>query len=239
MLPYFILGIALLAGLLLVSRWYVSAEPKTLMKVLKWLSLGIIVVIGLFLALTGRLAWAFAVLPVLFAWFMRFRAAARTFKNFSRMAGAATGRGGGQDSSEVETRFLRMSLNHSTGEMEGEILDGPHRSRFLGEMTLEELVALLQAFRSEDDQSAQVLEAYLDRCHPEWRDRAENGSSNGSFKDEMDRQEAFEILGLEEGALPEQIKEAHHRLIAGLHPDHGGSTYLAAKINRAKDLLLS
>jgi hypothetical protein len=236
-LPYFILGIALLASLILISRWYVSADPKTLVKVLKWLSLGVIVIVALFLAITGRLAWAFAALPALFMWFMRFRSAARTFKNFSRMAGAASG--AGDASSEVETRYLRMSLDHASGDMDGEILEGPHKGRHLRDLDVVALVGLLEACWSEDEQSAQVLEAYLDRLHPDWRDTANNKGGNGFFKDEMDVSEALDILGLDAGAEPEQIKEAHHRLIAGLHPDHGGSTYLAAKINRAKDVLLS
>ncbi len=238
MLPYFILGIALLAGLLLASRWYVSADPKTLVKLLKWLSLALILSVGLFLALTGRLAWAFATLPALFAWFMRFRTAARMFKNFSRMAQGSSGNPG-DASSEVETRFLSMTLDHATGDMEGEVLEGPYKGRRLGSLAVEELVDLLQTCWREDEQSGQILEAYLDRLHPDWREQAHASSGNGFFKEEMDRQEALEILGLDENAGREDIKEAHHRLIAGLHPDHGGSTYLAAKINRAKDVLLS
>jgi len=234
-LPYFVLGVALLVGLLLTMRWYVSADPKTLLKALKWLSLGLIVVIGLFLALTGRLAWAFVTLPVLVGWFMRFRSAARMFKNFSRMAGGASG-ASGETSSEVETRFLRMTLDHASGAMDGEILEGPHKGRTLSQLGQNDVVGLLGVCRGQDEQSAQILEAYLDRRYPQWRDEA---ASNGSFKGEMDRREALDILGLSDGASVEQIKEAHHRLIAGLHPDHGGSTYLAAKINRAKDLLLA
>lgn len=232
MLAYFILGIALLAGFLLSIRWYVSADPKTLLKVLKWLSLGAIIVIGLFLALSGRLAWAFVTLPVLIGWFMRFRSAARMFKNFSRMAsgGASTA------SSEVETRFLRMTLNHGSGEMDGEILEGPNKGRRLSEVGQHGIVSLLKACWSEDEQSAQILEAYLDRYFPDWRDGTEK---ENTFKDEMDRAEALEILGLSEQASTDEIKAAYHRLIAGIHPDHGGSTYLAAKINRAKDVLLS
>lgn len=236
MLPYFILGIALLVGLLLSMRWYVSADPKTILKVLKWLSLGFIVVVGLFLALSGRLAWAVMILPVLVGWFMRFRSAARMFKNFSRMAGGASGASGSSGASEVETRFLRMSLDHASGQMDGEVLEGPFKGRTLSQLGQQDVIDLFEVCRGVDEQSAQILEAYLDRLYPDWRDAA---ASNGSFKDEMDPKEALDILGLPKGASTEQIKEAHHRLIAGLHPDHGGSTYLAAKINRAKDVLLS
>lgn len=235
MLPYFILGLALLAGIILASRWYISADPKTLVKVLKWLSLGTILIIGLFLAVTGRLGWAIATLPALFVWFMRFRTAAQVFKNFSRMT-----QGTNQNaSSEVETRFLRMSLNHESGDMDGEILEGAFRGRRIGSLNEAELLELLRVCLAEDDESAQILEAYLDRIHPDWRNHAENENGYGFFKDEMDRDEALEILGLQKDASAEEIKEAHHRLIQGLHPDHGGSTYLAAKINRAKDVLLS
>lgn len=236
MLFFFILGVVLLTGLLLSMRWYVAVTPKTLLKALKWLSLGLIVSIGLFLALTGRLAWAFVTLPVLFGWLMRFRSAATMFKNFSRVRGRAQSTG----SSEVETRFLRMTLDHGSGAMDGEIIEGPHKGRLLSEIGQYMVVNLLKQCWSEDEQSAQILETYLDRHYPDWRTMTESDAGPGmSFKDSMDRSEAFEILGLSEEATDEEVKAAYLRLIAGLHPDHGGSTYLAAKINRAKDVLLS
>jgi hypothetical protein len=217
-------------------RWYVAATPKTLLKVLKWLSLGLIVSIGLFLAQTGRLAWAFVTLPVLIGWLMRFRSAAKMFKNFSLMSGKAQPTG----SSEVETRFLRMTLDHGSGGMDGEIIEGPYKGRLLSEVGQQAVVNILKQCWSEDEQSVQILETYLDHHYPDWRIMSESEAGPGmSSTDGMDRGEAFEILGLSEEATNEQVKAAYLRLIAGLHPDHGGSTYLAAKINRAKDVLLS
>ncbi len=240
MFAYYILGIALLIGLLLAGRWFASTDSKTLAKVLKWLAISFILAVAVFFLVTGRLGWALMALPALLPWFLRFRSVARTAKNFSRMAQAGGGGGTGQ-TSEVETRFLRMSLDHDSGAMNGEVIDGPYAGRSLDTMALDELIALLNLCLVEDQQSAQVLEAYLDRIHADWREKAAaaDGPCQGAFGNgAMSREEAYQILGLESGATGIEIKEAHHRLIAGLHPDHGGSTYLAAKINQAKDVLL-
>ena len=248
MLPYFVLGIALLAGLLLAGRWFIAADPKTLVKVLKGLLFGIIGLVAVFFLLTGRLAWALFALPALLPWFMRARSAHRMYKTFSRMAaagGGGPGAGTGQ-SSDVETRFLRMALNHDSGQMTGEVLEGDYAGRTLDSMSMDEVVDLLRVCWIEDQPSAQVLEAYLNRVHPDWRQspggaaaaNADSGRQESPRGGDMTRAEALDVLGLDDGASEKDIKDAHHRLIGGLHPDHGGSTYLAAKINQAKDVLL-
>ena len=244
MLPYFVLGIALLAGLLLAARWFAAADPKALAKSLKWIFLGLVLAVIVFFAVTGRLVWALMAIPVLLPWIMRFRAVARTARNFSRMAasmgggpGAATGQ-----TSEVETEFLRVVLDHDSGTMSGEVIAGSFSGRRIEGMSVDELIDLLIQCQSQDEQSAQVLAAYLERAHPDWRERAARGGGGdgGGFgRTAMDRDEAYQVLGLEPGAGVDEVKEAYHRLMAGLHPDHGGSTYLAAKINQAKDVLLN
>ena len=242
MFPLFILGFALLAGLLLAGRWFTTADPKTLIKVLKWLLFGVIGGVALFFVFTGRLAWAFFAVPALLPWFMRARRAHRMYKTFSRMAsggpGSAGKEGAGQ-SSDVETRFLRMALDHATGKMTGDVLEGDYAGRTLDSMSVNELVDLLKTCWVEDQPSAQVLETYINRIHPDWRQTTQDdGKGAGSGAGPMTRSQALEILGLGEGAGEQEIKDAHRRLIAGLHPDHGGSTFLAAQINRAKDVLL-
>ena len=243
MLPYFILGVALLTGVVLAGRWFMTAEPRSIIGVFKWTGLAMVIVVVVFFAVTGRLGWALMMLPVLLPWFMRFRALARTAKNFSRMSAGMGGGGGAGQGSKVETRFLRVTLDHGSGAMEGEVLEGEYAGRVLEELSLGELVDLLRTCWVEDERSAQVLEAYLDRNHQDWREQystgdAGTGRAGASGKGAMTEHEALEVLGLEPGAGADEIKEAYRRLIANLHPDHGGSSYLAAKINQAKDVLL-
>ena len=247
MFPYLILGIALLAGVLLAGRWFVAADPKALVKGLRWALFGLIGAAILFFIFERRFDWALFTLPALIPWFLRARSAHRLFKTFSRMSQAAGGgpaAGSGQ-TSDVDTRFLRMTLDHDTGDMAGEIKEGRYAGRPVATLSLGELVDLLKTCWVEDQQSAQVLEAYLNRVHPDWREQAQRADAGAGGPGgrpasgaAIGRAEALDILGLKQGATADEIKEAHRRLIAGLHPDHGGSTYLAAKINQARDVLL-
>ena len=246
MLPYFILGLALLVAALGIIRLFVSVEPKVLMQAARWTAVGGIALFALYLTVTGRLSWALMMLPAMMPWLVRFRQAQRMAKNFQRMSqrmrGGPTGR-----TSDVETRFLKMALDHDTGRMTGEVREGAYAGRSLDAMPLEALLDLLNVCRREDEASAHVLESFLDRAHDGWRERtsgrAENAGTGGTARGTtppggMSREEALAVLGLKAGARPEEIKEAHRRFISNLHPDVGGSTYLAAKINQAKDVLL-
>ncbi len=238
-MPYFFLGIALLAAALLLARWFVNAEPQ---KIAANLKVGGAVVLGLIcllLLVTGRFSLLMMVFALLF--FIR-----RALKAGRLGAHTASGPSPGQ-ASEVRTRYLQMMLDHDSGEMDGEILDGRFMGMWLSQLGLTELLQLLADYEDEDPQSASVLEAYLDRTRDDaWRKHTQDGSGEGAQEGEgrarpggaMSRDEALEILGLREGATAAQIREAHRRLMQKIHPDHGGSNYLAAKLNEAKDLLL-
>ncbi len=241
-MSYLILGIALLAGFLLAGRWFVSADPKTLVKALKWLLIGGIITIAAFFLFTGRIAWAIAALPALLPWLIRLRRVARTAKAFHRMSQRGRGHSSGQTSA-VHTRYLQMELDHDTGAMWGTVVYGALSGRDLQDLSDVEILGLFSECRQNDPESAQILEAYLDRERPDWRtdwqDSTSDGNSAGTHQPgAMTRAEAYEVLGLEEGAPEEAIRDAHRRLIAHLHPDKGGSTFLAAKVNQAKDVLL-
>jgi hypothetical protein len=117
----------------------------------------------------------------------------------------------------------------------------------LGELAPADLMALLQECRVNDPQSTPILESYLDRVHgAEWRgaedpagDSRSGGRSGAAPSGRaMTVEVAYDILGLAAGAGKDEIRDAHHKLMLKNHPDHGGSTYIAAKINQAKDLLL-
>jgi hypothetical protein len=147
-------------------------------------------------------------------------------------------------SSEVETDLIRMRLDHDSGAMSGVVRRGIFAGRRLDELTRSELVALWRQCRLEDEPGSNLLEAYLDRLMPDWRVEGQRSGSTGSGKsssrpaDAMTRAEAYEVLGLSWGAGEADIREAHRRLMLKLHPDQGGSTYLAAKLNRAREVLL-
>ncbi|HJP36864.1 MAG: molecular chaperone DnaJ [Gammaproteobacteria bacterium] len=168
--------------------------------------------------------------------------AANAFKSFRKRATGSPEPAPGQ-TSDVETQFLRMSLDHDSGELDGVVLKGPFQGRRLNELKLEDLLALLATCRSEDPKSAAVLETYLDRIHGDaWRD-AEPGDRQQATSDggppEMSLKEARRILEVETNATREDIIAAHRRLMQKMHPDRGGSTFLAAKINQAKETLLN
>ena len=143
--------------------------------------------------------------------------------------------------SEVRSAGLEMTLEHDTGEMDGRVLTGRHAGRQLSELGLPELLEVAGEFRGDAD-SLRLLESYLDRAHPGWRDdlqaEALHGHGAASRAGRMDAQEAYEILGLEPDASEAEVREAHRRLMKQLHPDRGGSAALAAKINEAKDRIV-
>jgi hypothetical protein len=125
--------------------------------------------------------------------------------------------------------------------MRGRVLQGLFQGRDIESLSPADMALLWQDCRYTDPQSAQLIEAYLDRSHPTWREdmaRGESAMSRGP-DGRMTVKEALEILGLKPGASEEEIRRAHRDLMLRLHPDRGGSTYLATKINEAKDVALA
>lgn len=231
---YLLGGFAVLSGFLLLVYLFINADPARLARGLKVTGIVIAVLAVATLAISGRLAALLMPLAMLMPLLIRVRS---LLDRYRPPAGGQT--------STVATAFLRMTLDHDTGSMEGTILRGRFAGMRMDELGPADLLALLRECRAEDEEGARLLEAYLDRVRPDWRDELAGeragGAGAGSARPasgDMTVEEAYAILGLSPGADAEAIKEAHRRLMVKLHPDHGGSDYLATKINRARDVLL-
>jgi hypothetical protein len=208
-------------------------------------ALAIVGVAMMYLGVTGKLHWLFVLvgsaLPfasTLMRWGLRFWRTAALLRGLRGLMGQSsqtqqpgTTKSSGQ-TSEVNTDYIRMVLDHDTGEMSGEIVSSKFSGCKLSDLSISELKEFYTLV-SDDVDSVNVLEAYLDREHTEWR----SGETSDTRVD-LSEQEALEILGLEPGASEADIKLAHRRIIQKLHPDRGGSTFLASQVNEAKDLLL-
>ena len=238
---------AVLAGVafvLLVRMLWTNTQPRKGSMLLT--TAAAVLVVGLaVLAATGRMHWLLAAGAAVFPFLrrglslLRFLPLLRRVMPLAGQAFAARPAGVGAapsapEQSEVATGELRMILHHASGRMDGEVLAGSFAGRSLSDLALEDLRALRAAFGDPD--SVRLLDSYLERVHPGWEDVAGQGRSGPDG--DMTRQRALEVLGLDAGASREDIVEAHRRLIQKLHPDRGGSTYLAVTLNEAKRVLL-
>ena len=231
---FLLLGIVLIVIPVLVML-FLKASPARLAAILRVLAGSVLLAAGTLLATRGL---ALVGGPIAFFGFMMLSRALGVGPFGRWPMGRRKAQG---QTSSVRTKMLAMELDHDSGSMDGEILAGEFAGRRLTDLKLEELVVLMGECSAAKDQSLALLEAYLDRAHPDWRDGAQRegtASAPGGASAKMTMGEAYEILGLEPGAGEEEIVAAHRRMMKQYHPDQGGSDYLAARINQAKDLLL-
>lgn len=237
---YFALGFIALVGIIYLLRGVSKVDTSVLATVLRYIAIAVMVV-GLGLLIVGGRIGSVMLLAGLgyLVW--------RRWEARGGAAGIGAQRQG--PSSGVDTAYLSVSLHHETGTVDGLVKRGQFKGRRLGELSRADLLLLLDEVRREDSEAVPVLEAYLDRIHgPEWRSEGSAAGTEAGGRDQggperrMDsalaRDEALAMLGLQPGATEAQIREAHHRLMLKLHPDHGGSDYLAARLNEARDVLL-
>lgn len=228
----FLAGGLLLFGLFALARGFGSAKPADIAFAVRTF---VAVVSGLAstgLLLAGRYG---AAVILLVATFLTIGAIRRSRRGADPWP--AGDRAGGAHVSSIDTDLLHMTLDRETGEVDGRVKTGIFAGRDLGALGLRDLLRLLNEAAMRDPQSTALLESYLDARHPDWRESASSETPSPS-EDSMTVATALEILGLEDGASVDAIKRAHRRLMARHHPDRGGSTWLAAQVNRAKDVLL-
>jgi hypothetical protein len=224
-MPYIALALVGIVGLFLLMRLVATMPPAQLVRGL-YIGGALVGVGGIvFLIAAGREALAFGLAGLAIPFLRRWRG-----HIWGKRAASSQ-----SQISDVATAWLAMTLDHESGQIGGTVLKGVHAGRALADLTLDELTALWRGMASEDPPSAQLLEAYLDRVHEGWRGAGQPASS---AQGTMERGEALRILGLEGQPTEADIRDAYHRLMMANHPDHGGSAYLAAKINQARDVLL-
>ncbi|MCY4192447.1 MAG: DnaJ domain-containing protein [Rhodospirillaceae bacterium] len=220
---YFLLGITLIVAAILILFSLPKASVGQLTRVFRAVALGCSALFGLFGLLTGKLLWAVAGLGG--ALIIYFMGGALPW-NINRPE---------KGTSAVETPWLRLQLDHSTGGITGDVLAGSYAGARIEQLVRDDLIILLHECAQDDAQSARLIEAYLDRMWPDWRTSSQSSDSGGG---PMERSEALSVLGLEEGASAEEIRRAHREMMRRHHPDRGGSDWLAAKLNQAKEVLL-
>jgi hypothetical protein len=231
----------LAAVLILGLAWYglkffANAPAKAVARLVRMGGGVCAVLIGLFLLLRGRPDLGIAGIGVGLWLFGLFGLRGR---GWGRPSGTAA-----DGVSRVRSAMIEMELDHASGRMRGTVLAGVDEGRPLDSFTRSDCKALYRLCLRDDPDGARLLEAYLDRRFPGWRDAGEAQRDARAGKDGPPRRsgvsenEAYEILGLGKGATRDDVIRAHRTLMKKLHPDHGGTTDLAARVNEAKDVLL-
>ena len=223
-------GLAIVAALV-AFRVLFKADIRRVARSMRWIVGGLAALLAAFLSIRGQ-AWIGALIG----------AGAYSILRYGRLGPIVfeSGEPSEDIESSVRSRFISMTLDHASGSVEGRVVAGAFRGTNLLDLG-ESDTRLLLAEVASDPNSLALLETWLDKNRAGWRDyfAAQDASGQGQGSSPIDPdEEAYEVLGLKPGATAEEIRAAHHKLMKGVHPDQGGSTYLASKINEAKDRLL-
>jgi len=231
-----LLGFFALVLTLVALKAYTKASPATLALVVRRGGGFLLMAFGALLLVRGRLDLGLALGGFGF-WLM----------GFSGPKGLHNAGAGGAGVSRVRSAMIEMELDHSTGVISGVILAGKDEGKRLSSLARPALLDLYATCRHDDPDGARLLEAYLDRRFPGWRAAGNAdqdtgglgaGETRGRGAGTISEDEAYEILGLKKGAAASEIARAHRDLMKKFHPDLGGTTGLAARVNEAKDVLM-
>ncbi len=230
-----LLGFFALAVGLFAMKAFTQASPALLANLIKRGGGFLLLALGGLLLARGRLDFGLA-LGALGVWAMGMGGASGL-----RNVGA-----GGAGVSRVRSAMIEMELDHATGAIRGMILAGKDEGKRLDALTRPALFDLYNLCLRDDPDGARLLEAYLDRRFAGWRAagdahrdaRGAGDAARARRSGTITEDEAYEILGLKKGAPAADIARAHRDLMKKLHPDLGGTTDLAARVNEAKEVLM-
>jgi hypothetical protein len=231
----FLIAAAAVVGLLVLYQVFRRADLRKMVRSLRWIVGGLIAALTAFLLLRGQVAIASVTGYAAFSILKFGRLGPWSFESDEI---------GEDNMSSVRSRFIAMTLDHDAGTVEGRVVAGAFKGADLVDLGENETRQLLSEVAADPDSLA-LLQTWLDKNRAGWREYfaeqdattatgGEGGDGSGTDPDT----EAYEVLGLKPGATAEDVRAAHHKLMMGVHPDQGGSTYLAARINAAKDRLL-
>lgn len=233
-----IVGFLAIIFLFVALKAYVRTPPALLVRLLTYGGGFVALGVGGLLLLRGRLDFGL-MLGSFGVWLLRGLAAP---------SGTHAAGPGGAGVSRVRSAMIEMELDHGTGVISGTVLAGRDEGKKLASLSRSEVLALYDHCEQEDPDGARLLEAYLDRRFPGWRAAGDHNTDSGSFRSgdtagrrrpaAMTEDEAYEVLGLKKGAGSADVARAHRQLMKKLHPDLGGTTDLAARVNEAKDVLM-
>lgn len=235
-MTFVLIGGAALVGLLIFTQYFRKADVRKLARNLRWIAGGGVALLTALLLFRGQIGIASITGYVAFTILMYGRLGPWSFEGTSISD---------DNESTVKSRFIAMTLDHDSGEILGRVVAGAFKGANLAELDANETGMLLAEVTADPDSLA-LLETWLDRNRPGWREQfagADRGGAEGAGPGagpmSLDPDaEAYDVLGLAPGATADDVREAHRRLMKGVHPDQGGSNYLASKINAAKDRLL-
>ncbi|MGI0116472.1 molecular chaperone DnaJ [Zooshikella sp. RANM57] len=235
--------ILLILGLLalLWIGWKYRRLPPALQQ--QWQKKGLIalaVAILFGLVISGRIHALFALLAAMIPFARRFGSLLGSWQQIKQVADWFKRRQQPSSSqSEVTTERLRMILDHASGTIDGTVLTGCYAQKMLSSLPIEAIAELYNACPEHDADSRQLLETYLRKMrHDEWQAYQQQSEQKQGFHTEMSLEEAAQILGVSISAHRDEIINAHRHLMHSIHPDKGGSSYLASKLNQARDILL-
>jgi DnaJ domain len=238
-MPFFLFGLAICLIIWAVGRGFIKIAPGSLAHLAR--KSAVVGGVGLALLFALRGQFEISALALGAAWWLNGTGPFPGFRFGGRSFGGS-GQSGGGAVSTLRSAMIEMRIDHATGGMAGTVLAGTFAGRELELMTQSELAALADECAKLDAEGAKLLQAYLDRRFSRRREDAYADADPGPARRRagaMTAEEAYEVLGLSPGAPDEAVRRAYRDLMKKLHPDQGGSTYLAARVNQARDVLLN